>query len=43
MGGMRIEKKAITKELMRIDTRRQMIDMQQIDNRRFMYLSLIHI
>lgn len=34
---MRIEKTAITKELMRIDTRRQMIDMQQIDNRRFMY------
>lgn len=36
-GGMRIEKTAITKELMRIDTRRQIIDMQQIDNRRFMY------
>lgn len=34
---MRIEKTAITKELMRIDTRRQKIDMQQIDNRRFMY------
>ena len=34
---MQIEKTAITKELMRIDTRRQMIDMQQIDNRRFMY------
>lgn len=34
---MRIEKTAITKELMRIDTRRQIIDMQQIDNRRFMY------
>ena len=37
MGGMWIKKTAITKELMRIDTRRQMIDMQQIDNRRFMY------
>lgn len=36
-GGMQIEKTAITKELMRIDTRRQMIDIQQIDNRRFMY------
>lgn len=36
-GGMRIEKTAITKELMRIDTRRQIIDIQQIDNRRFMY------
>ena len=34
---MRIEKTAITKELMRIDTRRQIIDIQQIDNRRFMY------
>lgn len=34
---MRIEKTAVTKELMRIDTRMQMIDMQQIDNRRFMY------
>lgn len=34
---MRIEKTAITKELMRIDTRRQVIDIQQIDNRRFMY------
>ena len=34
---MQIEKTAITKELMRIDTRRQMIDIQQIDNRRFMY------
>lgn len=34
---MRIEKTAITKELMRIDTKMQMIDMQQIDNRRFMY------
>ena len=34
---MQIEKAAVTKELMRIDTRRQMIDMQQIDNRRFMY------
>ena len=29
--------KEITKELMRIDTRRQMINIQQIDNRRFMY------
>lgn len=36
-GGMRIEKTAITKELMRIDARRQIIDIQQIDNRRFMY------
>lgn len=35
--GMRIEKTAITKELMRIDARRQIIDIQQIDNRRFMY------
>ena len=34
---MQIEKTSITKELMRIDTRRQVIDMQQIDNRRFMY------
>ena len=34
---MRIEKTAITKELIRIDTRRQVIDIQQIDNRRFMY------
>ena len=36
---MRIEKKriAITKEIMRIDTRRQAIDMRQIDNRRFLY------
>lgn len=34
---MRIEKTAITKELMRIDARRQIIDIQQIDNRRFMY------
>ena len=34
---MQIEKTAVTKELMRIDTRRQIIDMQQIDNRRFMY------
>lgn len=34
---MRIEKTAITKELVRIDTRRQVIDIQQIDNRRFMY------
>lgn len=38
---MRIEKKiiAITKEIMRIDTRRQTIDMRQIDNRRFLYNS----
>ena len=36
-GGMQIEKTAIAKELMRIDTRRQVIDIQQIDNRRFMY------
>lgn len=34
---MQIEKTSITKELMRIDTRRQIIDIQQIDNRRFMY------
>lgn len=34
---MQIEKTAITKELIRIDTRRQVIDIQQIDNRRFMY------
>ena len=34
---MQIEKTAIAKELMRIDTRRQVIDIQQIDNRRFMY------
>lgn len=36
---MRIEKKkiTITKEIMRIDTRRQTIDMRQIDNRRFLY------
>lgn len=36
-GGMQIEKTSITKELMRINTRRQIIDIQQIDNRRFMY------
>ena len=52
---MRIEKEkiTITKEIMRIDTRRQTIDMRQINNRRFLYnpktavlvlgLSLIHI
>ena len=36
---MRIEKNiiAITKEIMRIDTRQQTIDMRQIDNRRFLY------
>ncbi len=34
---MQIEKTSITKELMRINTRRQIIDIQQIDNRRFMY------
>lgn len=37
MGGMQIEKKVIINGLMRIDTGRQRIDMQQIDNRRFMY------
>ena len=36
---MRIEKEkiTITKEIMRIDTRRQTIDMRQINNRRFLY------
>ena len=34
---MQIEKTSITKELMRINTRRQINDIQQIDNRRFMY------
>lgn len=36
---MRIEKEkiTITKEIMRVDTRRQTIDMQQIYNRRFLY------
>lgn len=34
---MQKEKTAITKEIMRIDTKRQVIDIQQIDNRRFMY------
>lgn len=33
----KIENTAITKGLMRIDTRRQVIDIQQIANRRFMY------
>lgn len=32
-----MEKRAITKEIMKIDTGRQTIDMQQINNRRFMY------
>ncbi len=36
-GGMLIEKIPITADIMRIDTKTQMIDMQQIDNRRFMY------
>ena len=36
-GGMQIKDIAITKEIMRIDTRTQAIDMQQIDNRRFLY------
>ena len=34
---MQIKDIAITKEIMRIDTRTQAIDMQQIDNRRFLY------
>ena len=34
---MPIEKIPIVPEIMRIDTRTQAIDMQQIDNRRFMF------
>lgn len=36
-GGMPIEKIPITADIMRIDTRTQAVDMQQIDNRRFMF------
>lgn len=36
-GGMLIETIPITNDIMRIDTKTQIIDMQQIDNRRFMY------
>lgn len=36
-GGMLIEKIPITADIMRIDTGTQTVDMQQIDNRRFMF------
>ena len=36
-GGMLIEKIPITADIMRIDTKTQAIDMQQINNRRFLY------